>query len=110
MADALSGQRLTSERFHVYLLLVLGLAFLGAGITIIGLVSESPVVVAIGAGVVVAAGLISVLFALMGSRLRASEESEHYAKDDTFRPRLNDPGPERQRPAWPPKTARRSQI
>jgi len=57
------------ERFHIYLLLVLGIAFVGAGLVVLGFAGNSPVAVGFGAGnAVVAAGFIAVLFALAGYR------------------------------------------
>ena len=53
------------EKFHVYLFLVLGIALVGAGLTAIGIATISPAVVGIGAGTLVAAGLIaSILLSL----------------------------------------------
>ena len=65
----------TLERFHIYLLLVLGIALVGAGLTVIGFATISPAVVGIGAGTLVAAGLIAVYFALARSRLTVEEVS-----------------------------------
>jgi hypothetical protein len=85
----------TLERFHIYLLVVLGIAFIGAGITVMGFVAASPVAVGIGAGAVVAAGLIAVYFALAGvSSMAIAEESVP-----------SDPDPQNQRPVWPPRTS-----
>ena len=50
----------TLERFHIYLLLVLGIAFVGAGLVVLGFAGNSPVAVGFGAGAVVAAGFIAV--------------------------------------------------
>ena len=58
----------TLERFHIYLLLVLGIAFVGAGLVVLGFAGNSPVAVGFGAGAVVAAGFIAVFFALAGYR------------------------------------------
>jgi O-antigen/teichoic acid export membrane protein len=52
----------TLERFHIYLLLVLGIAFVGAGLVVLGFAGNSPVAVGIGAGAVVAAGFIAVFW------------------------------------------------
>jgi hypothetical protein len=57
-----------SEKFRVHLLLVLGIAFLGTAVTIIGLAGSSPAIVAIGAGAIAAAGLISIFFAAVSVR------------------------------------------
>ena len=67
--------RRTLEKFHVCLLLVLGIAFFGAGITAMGFSIDSPGTVGLGAGVVVAAGLIAVFFAFAGSSLTVEQES-----------------------------------
>jgi hypothetical protein len=96
--------RRTLEKFHVYLLLVLGIAFFGAGITAIGFAIDSPGAVGLGAGAVVAAGLIAVFFALAGSRLTVEKES--IPIDETsIAPVTSDPDPENRRPAWPPRTS-----
>ncbi len=65
----------TLERFHICLLLVLGIAFVGAGLTVLGFAGHSPAAVGIGAGAVVAAGLIAVFFALAGYRLTIEQKS-----------------------------------
>ena len=55
MINALPGRPIrnnvsrTLERFHTYLLVVLGVAFIGTGITAIGVVTTSPAAVAVGA-------------------------------------------------------------
>ena len=86
------------------MLLVLGIAFFGAGITAIGFATTSPTAVGLGAGAVVAAGLIAVFFAVAGSRLNIEEES--VPTDDTpIVPLTLDPDPENRRPAWPPRTS-----
>jgi hypothetical protein len=85
------------ERFHIYLLLVLGIAFVGAGIIAIGFAIHSSGAVGLGAGAVVAAGLIAVLFALLSFRRET-------VPGDLMEP-LHDPDREDQRPAWPPKTS-----
>jgi hypothetical protein len=56
----------TLEKFHIYLLLVLGIAFVGAGITAIGFAIGSPGEVGLGAGAVVAAGLIAIFLLSLG--------------------------------------------
>jgi hypothetical protein len=61
------------ERFHTYLLLVLGLALCGAGAAIIGFAANSAAIVGIAAGAIVAAGLISVFFALAAPRMHTDE-------------------------------------
>jgi hypothetical protein len=96
----------TLERFHIYLLLVLGIAFFGAGITAIGFATTSPTAVGLGAGAVVAAGLIAVFFALAGYRLTVEEESVPTEATSIARP-SPDPEPENRRPTWPPRTSPR---
>jgi hypothetical protein len=98
----------TLEKFHVYLLLVLGIAFFGAGITAIGFATLSSVAVGLGAGAIVAAGLIAVFFAFAGSRLPV--EKEGIPIDETSIAPVTsdpdpDPDPENRRPAWPPRTS-----
>jgi hypothetical protein len=98
--------RRTLEKFHVCLLLVLGIAFFGAGITAMGFAIDSPGTVGLGAGVVVAAGLIAVFFAFAGSSLTVEQESGPI--DDASIAPLSpdpDPDPEDRRPAWPPRTS-----
>jgi hypothetical protein len=51
------------ERLQVYLLFVLGIGLIGAGTAALGFAAGSVVAVAIGAGAMVAAGLVSLLFA-----------------------------------------------
>ena len=81
MTEPLPGRPIRSsaphrlEKFHVYLFLVLGIALVGAGLTVIGFATISPAVVGIGAGTLVAAGLIAVYFALARSRLTVEEVS-----------------------------------
>ena len=94
----------TLEKFHVYLLLVLGIAFFGAGITAIGFAIGSPGAVGLGAGAVVAAGLIAVFFAVAGSRLTVEEESVP-TNEAPIAPLTPDPDPENRRPVWPPRTS-----
>ena len=65
----------TLESFHIYLLLVLGIAFVGGGLTVLGFVGHSLAAASIGAGAVVAAGLIAVLFALAAYRPTVEKES-----------------------------------
>ena len=81
MTEPLPGRPIRSsaphgpEKFHVYLFLVLGIALVGAGLTVIGFATISPAVVGIGAGTLVAAGLIAFYFAFAGSRLTVEEVS-----------------------------------
>ena len=81
MTEPLPGRPIRSsaprrlEKFHVYLFLVLGIALVGAGLTAIGFATISPAVVGIGAGTLVAAGLIAVFFALAGSHLTVEKKS-----------------------------------
>ena len=65
------------ERFHIYLLLVLGVALFGAGIIAVGFAAASAATVGVGAGAVLAAGIIAVSFALAGSRVSAERERSH---------------------------------
>jgi hypothetical protein len=109
MINALPGRPIrnnvsrTLERFHTYLLVVLGVAFIGTGITAIGIVTTSPAAVAIGAGALVGAGLIAVFFALVGSRLtRRSLQTDA----TSIASPTSDPEPENQRPVRPPRTSR----
>ena len=95
------------EKFHVYLFLVLGIALVGAGLTVIGFATISPAVVGIGAGTLVAAGLIAFYFALTGSRLTVGEKSVP-TDDISIAPLTPDhPDPESQRPIWPLRTSRK---
>ena len=95
----------TLERFHTYLLVVLGVAFIGTGITAIGVVTTSPAAVAVGAGALVGAGLIAIFFALVGSRLTLEERSLQTDATSIASP-TSDPEPENQRPVRPPRTSR----
>jgi hypothetical protein len=90
------------ERFHICLLLVLGIALIGAGIVAIGFAIESVAAIGLGAGAVVAAGLVAVFFALL------SIGRETIPSDATKAPR--DLDRESERPVWPPKTSRRPPI
>jgi hypothetical protein len=67
-----TAQRL--EKFHIYLLLVLGVGLVGTGVAIIGFAVNSPAAIGVGAGGVVGAGFISIFFALVGSRLEIEEK------------------------------------
>jgi len=97
-----------SERFRGYLLLVLGIAFLGAGITIIGLAGSSPATVGIGAGAIVAAGLISIFFAVVGLRLTAKTDESMSSEDSTSAASFAyNAHTDEQHFPWPPKTSRR---
>jgi hypothetical protein len=97
-----------TERFRGYLLLVLGIAFLGAGITIIGLASSSPATVAIGAGAIAAAGLISIFFALVGLRLITKTDENISLEDSASAASFtHDMHTGEQHITWPPKTSRR---
>jgi hypothetical protein len=87
------------EKFHVYLLLVLGIALFGAGITVIGLVTASAATVGIGAGAIAAAGLLSIV-------LDVNEHAEIVAESTNSTPPLvHDPFAADKRPRWSPKTA-----
>jgi hypothetical protein len=97
--------RRTLEKFHVCLLLVLGIAFFGAGITAIGFAIDLPGAIGLGTGAVVAAGLIAVFFALAGS---LTVEQESVPIDDaSIAPLSPDPDPEDRRPACRPEALRR---
>jgi amino acid transporter len=97
------------KRVHAYLLLVLGIALIGAGITVMGLVTTSPATVGVGAGIIAAAGLLSVVFAFVGFSLDQNEDAESSGQSTNFGPPVvNDPYRTDQRPIWPPKTSRRS--
>jgi hypothetical protein len=65
----------TLENLHIYLLLVLGIAFVGGGLTVLGFVGHSLAAVCIGAGAMVAAGVIAVSFALAAYRPTVAKES-----------------------------------
>ena len=90
------------EKFHVYLLLVLGIALFGAGITVIGLVTASAATVGIGAGAIAAAGLLSIVFAVLGFSLDVNEDAE---STNSTPPLVHDPFAADKRPRWSPKTA-----
>jgi hypothetical protein len=87
------------ERFHIYLLLVLGIAFIGAGATALGFAIASPAAVGVGVGAVVAAGLVAIIFALAGSRRTFGEESVRTDVISMAPPPTRDPDPEKQRRA-----------
>jgi hypothetical protein len=94
------------DRFHVHLLLVLGIVFLGAGITVIGLATTSATTVGIGAGAIAAAGLLSIVFAVLGFGLDVNQDAEIIAESTNSTPPLaHDPFGGNPRPLWPPKTA-----
>jgi hypothetical protein len=57
-----------TERFHNDLLLILGLALIGAATIALGFAGRSPAGVAVGAGIVLAAGGISIFNAIARSR------------------------------------------
>ena len=103
-AQANSSRKL--EKFHVYLLLVLGVALFGAGITVIGLATTSATTVGIGAGAIAAAGLLSIVFAVLGFSLDVNEDAEIIAESTNSTPPLaHEPFGGDPRPLWPPKTA-----
>jgi hypothetical protein len=52
------------ERFHIYFLLILGIGFIGAGISAMGFAVSSLGIIGVGAGAEVAAGLISIFLFL----------------------------------------------
>jgi hypothetical protein len=94
----------TLEKFHVYILLVLGIALVGAALTVIGFVTLSFGVVGVGAGALATAGLIAVFFAVAGSRLNIEEESDP-TEATSIAPLTLDPDPQNRRPVWPPRTS-----
>ena len=71
MANGLPGRPVQNnaqravESFHTYLLLILGIAFVGAGIAILGFASDSLPAVGVGAGCLIADGMISLFIALI---------------------------------------------
>ena len=86
---------------------MLGIALVGAGLTAMGVATSSPGVVGIGAGTLVAAGLIAVYFALAGSRLTVEEKNVR-TDDISIAPLTPDhPDPESQRPVGPLRTSRK---
>ena len=97
------------ETFHAYLLVVLGIAFLGAGIIAIGFGSASPAVIGVGAGATVAAGLVSIFLAFRGSRRSKNEENVQDEPISTSGLSDNRDS-DSQRPTWPPRTSRRPPI
>jgi hypothetical protein len=60
-----NNTRRAAENFHTYLLLLLGIAFVGAGIAILGFAIGSLAAVGVGAGCLIADGMISLFFALI---------------------------------------------
>jgi hypothetical protein len=52
------------ESFQIYILLILGIGFIGAGISMMGFAAYSLGVIGVGAGAQVAAGLISIFLFL----------------------------------------------
>jgi hypothetical protein len=104
LTQAAPSQKL--EKFNIYLLLVLGIALFGAGIAVIGLVTASATTVSVGAGAIAAAGLLSVVFAVLGFSLDAKEHAEIVAESTHSTPPLvHDPFAADKRPRWSPKTA-----
>jgi len=84
----------------VYLLLVLGIAFLGAAITIIGVAGSSHATVGVGGGVIAAAGLISIFFGLVGLDLtrKTDEDVTAAVAEDTHTDEQWSPKPSRRFP------------
>jgi hypothetical protein len=78
MTEGLSGRptridaSLRVEIFHIYFLLILGIAFIGAGISVLGFAVGSLAAIGVGAGAEVAAGLISISL-FLGSFARSQE-------------------------------------
>ncbi len=92
----------TLERFHVYLLLVLGVALIGVGVTAMGFATVSPAAVGIGVGTVIAAGLMAIFFALAGSLLTGQEHVSTDAAEAP--PSTGDSDLENVHRGWPPRT------
>jgi hypothetical protein len=84
--EATSSRKL--EKFFVYILLVLGVALFGAGITSIGVVTTSGATVGIGAGTIAAAGLLSIVFAVLGFSPDVNEDAEIFAQTTNSTPPL----------------------
>ena len=84
--EATSSRNL--EKFFVYILLVLGVALFGAGITSMGVVTTSAATVGIGAGTIAAAGLLSMVFAFLGFGPNVNEGAEIFAKSTNSAPPL----------------------
>ena len=98
------------ERLYVHILLVLGVAFLGAGITIMGLASRSAAAVGVGAGTIAAAGFISIFFALVRPRLNTNAEDTSSEDRKSAAPVFHYLDANEGSRAWPPKTSQRSVI
>jgi hypothetical protein len=70
MTDGLPGRPIRNgasrraENLHIYFLLILGIAFIGAGTSIMGFAVASLAAVGVGAGAEVAAGLVSIFLFL----------------------------------------------
>src|SRR5262249_10527294 len=90
-----------SEKFHVNLLLVLGIALLGTAIMIIGLPGSSPAIAGVGAGVIAAAGLISIFFGLRALPLTRKTD------EDVTAAVARDTHTDEQYSNWSPKPSRR---
>ena len=112
MTEPLPGRPIRSsaphrlEKFRVYLFLVLGIALVGAGLRqwVLQPVRRAWL---IGAGTLVAAGLIAFYFALAGSRLTV-EEKNVSTDDISIAPLTPDhPDPESQRPVGRLRTSRK---
>ena len=65
----------------------------------------SPAAVGVGAGAVVAAGLVCIFFALAGSGLKTSEDEDRSADVADSTTVAADDSDDDHRPAWPPKTS-----
>ena len=90
------------ERFHVYLLLVLGIALIGVGITAMGFATASAAAVGVGVGAIVAAGLMAIFFALAGPLPTGRERVSTDAAEAL--PPTGDSDLENVHRGWPPRT------
>ena len=59
-----NGASQRRESLHIYFLLILGIGFIGAGISAMGFAVSSLGIIGVGAGAEVAAGLISIFLFL----------------------------------------------
>ena len=62
------------EGLHIYVLLILGIAFVGAGISAMGFAVYSLGVIGVGAGAELAAGLVSIFLFLRSIRSSVPQE------------------------------------
>ena len=106
MANGLRGRPVQNnaqravESFHTYLLLILGIAFVGAGIAILGFASDSLPAVGVGAGCLIADGMISLFIALIIQsstthlhKMQTTPDLNHWLKlDHPAAPEVRAPG------------------